>query len=161
MPKRSAGLLIFRETSNGTEVMLVHPGGPFWAKKDAGAWSIPKGELAADEEPLAAARREFTEETGFTPEGEMIPLQPLRQPSGKVVHAWAMKGDFEPARLRSNTFTMEWPPRSGQQQEFPEIDHVAWFTLGAARSKIVKGQVGFLDQLEAMLGPAPEAAGSM
>ena len=148
MPKQSAGLLLFRETGGQLEVLLVHPGGPFWAKKDAGAWSIPKGEFEKDEDPLAAAMREFEEETGCTVAGEAIPLKPLRQPGGKVVYAWAMKADFDPAHLRSNTFTMEWPPKSGNHKEFPEIDRAAWFSLEDAGHKILKGQSGFLAQLQ-------------
>ena len=151
MPKRSAGLLVYREASDGIEVFLVHPGGPLWAKKDDGAWSIPKGELEPDEDPLAAARREFTEETGFAPSGEMLPLTPLRQPSSKFVYAWAVRGDFDPAALRSGTFSMEWPPKSGRHASFPEVDRAAWFRLDAARQKILKGQTGFLDELETKL----------
>jgi predicted NUDIX family NTP pyrophosphohydrolase len=151
MPKRSAGLLLFRETSGMLEVLLVHPGGPFWAKRDEGAWSIPKGEFEDGEDPLHAARREFEEETGFKARGDVIPLEPLRQPGGKVVHAWAMRKDLNPSGLRSNTFTMEWPPKSGRRQEFPEVDRAAWFPVGHARMKILKGQAGFLDQLETMI----------
>jgi predicted NUDIX family NTP pyrophosphohydrolase len=145
--KKSSGLLLYREVSGPLEVLLVHPGGPFWAKKDEGAWSIPKGELEADEDPLSAAKREFTEETGFTPEGETIRLEPIRQASGKLVYAWALEADFDPAGLKSNNFSLEWPPKSGRHQEFPEVDRAAWFTLDEARQKISKGQVGFLDQL--------------
>ncbi len=149
MPKKSAGLLIFRQVSGYLEVLLVHPGGPFWAKKDEGAWSIPKGLLEEGEEPQAAAKREFVEETGFVPEGEMIPLEPLLQPSGKLVYAWAMRGNFDPALLKSNTFSMEWPTKSGQKADFPEVDRADWFCLDEARKKISKGQLGFLDQLQA------------
>lgn len=152
MAKKSAGLLLFRETSGRLEVLLVHPGGPFWAKKDEGAWSIPKGEFEDDEDPLVAARREFEEETGFTSAGDVIPLEPGRQRGGKVIHAWAMKRDLDPAALKSNTFSMEWPPKSGRQQEFPEIDQAAWFTIESARRKILKGPLGFLTQLEDKLG---------
>jgi predicted NUDIX family NTP pyrophosphohydrolase len=158
MSKRSAGLLVYRESAAGLEVLLVHPGGPFWAKKDDGAWTIPKGLIEEGEDPLAAARREFEEETGVAPpSGEVVPLAPLRQPSGKVVHAWAVHGvDFDPAfdpgRLRSNTFAVEWPPKSGAHKTFPEIDRAAWFPLDAARRKILKGQAGFLDQLTQRLG---------
>ena len=162
MTKKSAGLLLFREVSGRLEVLLVHPGGPFWAKKDEGAWSIPKGEFEDNEEPLAAARREFEEETGFTPDGEMVPLKPLRQPSGKLVYAWAMKGDLDPAGLRSNPFLLEWPRKSGQYREFPEIDRAAWFTIEAAGRKILKGQAAFLVQLQEKLGnprPLPEEGG--
>jgi predicted NUDIX family NTP pyrophosphohydrolase len=147
MSKKSAGLLIFRETVAGVEVLLVHPGGPFWARKDDGSWSIPKGEFADDEEPLAAAKREFEEEMGTPPVGDFIPLDPVRQPSGKLVLAWAVRSDFDPSSLRSNTFSMEWPPKSGRQQEFPEVDRAAWFEVESARPKILKGQVPFLDQL--------------
>jgi predicted NUDIX family NTP pyrophosphohydrolase len=146
--RRSAGLLLFREAGEGLEVFLVHPGGPFWARKGDGAWSIPKGEFDEGEDPLAAARREFEEETGVVVAGDMIPLEPIRQPGGKLVYAWAIRGDVNPADLKSNTFLMEWPPKSGRQQEFPEIDRGAWFAIPTARQKILKGQVGFLDQLE-------------
>ena len=133
MSKKSAGLLLFRETIAGVEVLLVHPGGPFWARKDDGSWSIPKGEFADDEEPLAAAKREFEEEVGAPPAGDFVPLDPVRQPSGKLVLAWAVRSDFDPSKLTSNTFSVEWPPRSGRQQEFPEVDRAAWF--GTFRSK--------------------------
>ncbi|MFN3565544.1 MAG: NUDIX domain-containing protein, partial [Burkholderiaceae bacterium] len=142
---------LYRESRGAIEVLLVHPGGPLWARKDAGAWSIPKGEFDADEEPLAAARREFEEETGQVVTGEFTALQPVRQRSGKIVHAWAVRADFDPARLRSNPFTMQWPPKSGQSREFPEVDRAAWFTLGEARAKIQPGQRPVLDQLEALL----------
>lgn len=158
MSKKSAGLLLFREVAGHLQVLLVHPGGPFWAKKDEGAWSIPKGEFEEDEDPLAAAKREFEEETGFAPTGEVIPLEPLRQPSGKLVYAWAMRGNFDPAQLKSNTFSMEWPPKSGRQQEFPEIDRAAWHSVEAARHKILKGQVAFLLQLQEKLGARREPA---
>jgi predicted NUDIX family NTP pyrophosphohydrolase len=141
--------LLFRETLGHIEVLLVHPGGPFWAKKDEGSWSIPKGGLEENEDPLTAAMREFEEETGFAVAGSPIPLEPLRQPSGKVVYAWAMKGDLDPARLTiSNTFSMEWPPKSGRQQEFPEVERAEWFTIESAMQKILKGQAGFLTQLQ-------------
>ena len=152
MPKESAGLLVFRRTSGGLEVLLAHPGGPFWAKKDEGAWSIPKGELAAGEDPLAAALREFEEETGVIIAGTPLALQPVRQPSGKIIRAWALEGDLDPATVKSNTFSLEWPPRSGQQQEFPEIDRVAWLPVEEARRKIVPGQVPLLEQLALQLG---------
>jgi predicted NUDIX family NTP pyrophosphohydrolase len=145
--KKSAGLLLFRETTIGLEVLLAHPGGPFWAKKDDGSWSIPKGEFGDSEEPLAAAKREFEEEMGVPPAGDFIPLESLKQPSGKLVFAWALRSDFDPSRLKSNMFSMEWPPGSGRQQEFPEVDKAAWFGVEAARLKISKGQAGFLDQL--------------
>ena len=152
MPKESAGLLAFRRTPGGLEVLLAHPGGPFWAKKDEGAWSIPKGELAAGEDPLAAALREFEEETGVIIAGTPLPLQPVRQPSGKIIRAWALEGDLDPATVKSNTFSLEWPPRSGRQQEFPEIDRVAWLPVEEARRKIVPGQVPLLEQLALQLG---------
>ncbi|PYP37171.1 MAG: NUDIX hydrolase, partial [Gemmatimonadetes bacterium] len=129
---------------DGLEVYLVHPGGPFWAHKDDGVWSIPKGEFGPDEDPLAAAQREFTEETGFTAAGDFVPLTPLKQPSGKVVHAWAVEGDCDPALVRSNTFEFK-------GRDYPEIDRAAWFGLAEARKKILRGQVGFLDELDAQL----------
>jgi len=163
MPKKSAGLLPFREVDGRLEVLLVHPGGPFWAKKDEGAWSIAKGEFEGDEDPLTAARREFEEETGFIPGDEVIPLDPLRQPGGKIVHAWAVKtgkDDFDPAKLKSNLFSMEWPPKSGQHREFPEVDRAAWFTIEEAGKKILKGQARFLQELRDKLrGQAPTHRG--
>lgn len=149
--KQSAGLLLYRQRPGGLEVLLVHPGGPFWAGKDEGAWSIPKGEYGRDEDPLAAAYREFNEETGGAAAGAAIPLGPLKQPSGKIITAFALEGDCDAGAIRSNTFTLEWPPRSGRQQEFPEVDRAAWFPLDAARRKIIKGQVGFLDALQQKL----------
>jgi predicted NUDIX family NTP pyrophosphohydrolase len=154
--KKSAGVLLFREANGRREVLLVHPGGPFWAKKDAGAWSIPKGEIGEGEDPLAAARREFEEETGARPTGEAVALEPRRQPGGKLVYAWAVRGDLDPAAVKSNTFSMEWPPRSGRRQEFPEIDRAAWFTLDEARGKILKGQAPFLDDLERVAARAAD-----
>jgi predicted NUDIX family NTP pyrophosphohydrolase len=151
--KRSAGLLLFRRRPSGCEVFLVHPGGPFWQSKDLGAWSIPKGELAPGEDPLDAARREFIEETGIEMSGEFVPLAPIRQPGGKTIDAWAVEGECDPAAIRSNTFGTEWPPRSGRVQQFPEVDRAAWFTIDEARSRIIKGQRGFLDQLRQLLGP--------
>lgn len=145
MKKTSAGILLYR--NDPREVFLVHPGGPFWAKKDLGAWSLPKGEFSEGEDPLAAARREFAEETGFPIDGSFRPLQPLKQPSGKVIYAWAVEGDCDAAAVKSNLFTMEWPPRSGRMQQFPEVDRAAWFPLAEARQRIIKGQLGFLDQL--------------
>ena len=148
----SAGVLLYRPGTDGVEVLLGHMGGPFWARKDDRAWSIPKGEYGDDEDPLAAARREFAEETGSAPpDGEALTLGEVRQSGGKRVVAWALEGDLDPATVRSNTFVMEWPPRSGRQQEFPEIDRAAWFGLDAARSKVVKGQVPLLDALEQKL----------
>lgn len=144
--KTSAGILLYRHRDE-LEVFLVHPGGPFWAKKDLGAWSLPKGEVEEGEDPLAAALREFGEETGFAVDGELRPLRPLRQSSGKTILAWAVEGDCDPAKLRSGLFSMEWPPRSGKRQEFPEVDRGAWFTLPEARRRIVPGQAPFLDEL--------------
>ena len=152
MAKKSAGLLLFRRGGEGCEVLLVHPGGPFWAKKEDGAWSIPKGEFEDGEEPLSAARREFEEETGARPDGDFLPLTPLKQAGGKTVHAWAIQADFDPAALRSNTFSIEWPPRSGKHRDFPEVDRAAWFTLPEACRKILPGQAGFLDQLAEIAG---------
>jgi predicted NUDIX family NTP pyrophosphohydrolase len=151
MPKHSAGLLMYRRRGGVLEVFLVHPGGPFWAKKDLGAWSLPKGEYTVGEDALAAARREFTEETGFQAEGDFIPLTPLKQPGGKLIQAWAFAGDCDPGAVRSNTFTLEWPPRSGRREEFPEIDRAGWFTLEEAKVKIIPGQAGFLEELEEIL----------
>lgn len=150
MSKKSAGLMLFRQGGQGLEVFLVHPGGPFWAKKDDGAWSIPKGEFSDEEDPIAAAKREFEEETGSQPAGEFIPLKPLKQPGGKLVYAWAVRSDFDLASLKSNMFSLEWPPRSGRTQEFPEVDRAAWFGVESARRKILKGQVGFLNQIIAL-----------
>jgi len=151
LTKKSAGLLLFRQVAGAIEVLLVHPGGPFWARKDQGAWSIPKGEFSEHEDPFHAALREFKEEIGEAVTGAFVELQPQRQAGGKIVYAWAVRSEFEPARLRSNTFSMEWPPRSGRHQVFPEIDRAAWFGLDLARVKILRGQVGFLDELESKL----------
>ncbi|HVM81444.1 MAG TPA: NUDIX domain-containing protein [Stellaceae bacterium] len=151
MRKQSAGLLLYRIRGDALEVFLVHPGGPFWAKKDIGAWGIPKGEAEPDEDLLAVARREFEEETGCVPDGHLRALTPVRQPSGKIIHAWAVEGDCDPDRIASNTFSLEWPPKSGRMREFPEIDRAGWFDLTAARRKIIKGQLGLLDQLERSL----------
>jgi predicted NUDIX family NTP pyrophosphohydrolase len=158
MAKRSAGILLFRRRGRRLQVFLVHPGGPFWAKKDSGAWSIPKGEYVEGTDPLETARREFEEETGVSPKGQLIPLTELRQPSGKVVKAWALEGDCDPGELRSNVFSMEWPPKSGRVREFPEVDRGDWFAMDVARVKLLKGQVGFLDQLESALGERPSVA---
>ena len=149
MPKRSAGLLMYRRSGGAVEVLLVHPGGPFWTKKDAGAWSIPKGEYADGEEPLAAATREFHEETGLVAAGPYMPLTPVRQQGGKVVQAWAFEGDCQPESLKSTTFSLEWPPRSGRRQEFPEVDRAGWFSFDEAKRKIVPGQVALLAELAA------------
>lgn len=147
MPKLSAGLLMYRRRSGGLEVFLVHPGGPFWVKKDLGAWSIPKGEYAEGEEPLAAARREFQEETGFRADGSFVELGAVKQAGGKVVRAWAVEGDCNPAALNSNVFEMEWPPRSGRKAEFPEVDRAGWFSMVDARERILMGQIPLLDAL--------------
>jgi len=157
MPKKSAGLLLFRRNSDAQlEVLLVHPGGPFWRNKDEGGWTVPKGEFADDEDALAAARREFKEETGSdSPVGDYVPLQPIKQAGGKIVHAWAIEADFDPAGLQSNTFLTEWPPRSGRMQEFPEVDRAEWFTEDAAKRKILSGQLPLIDQLIAMVRTPP------
>jgi predicted NUDIX family NTP pyrophosphohydrolase len=145
--KRSAGLLLYRRKAKGFEVFLVHPGGPFWRKKDDGAWTIPKGLIELDEEPLAAARREFSEETGFEPEGEFNELGAFKQPGGKLVAVWAVDGDCDPAKLTSNEFEMEWPPRSGKRARFPEVDRGGWFSIDEARDKMLIGQRPILDAL--------------
>jgi predicted NUDIX family NTP pyrophosphohydrolase len=150
MPKRSAGLLMYRRRGDRVEVLLAHPGGPFWAKKDLGAWSIPKGELDSDEDPLLAAQREFEEETGVVPAGSFIALGEAKQAGGKIVAAWAVEGDCDVSGLKSNTFSMEWPPRSGRMAEFPEVDRWEWFSLDEAREKILAGQKIFLERLVEM-----------
>jgi predicted NUDIX family NTP pyrophosphohydrolase len=147
MPKKSAGLLLFRRRDSHLEVFLVHPGGPFWRSKDAGVWSIPKGQYEEGEDPLEAAKREFEEETGIQADGEFIALGQAKQSSGKVISAWAFEGDCSPAEVRSNMFSMEWPPKSGREQEFPEVDRADWFSLNEARTRILKGQAVFLDRL--------------
>jgi predicted NUDIX family NTP pyrophosphohydrolase len=144
----SAGILLYRETNGALEVLLAHPGGPFWARKDEGAWTIPKGLVEPGADLLATAQREFTEETGFTATGPFVPLAPVRQTSGKIVHAFACRGDFDPAKLISNMFEIEWPPRSGQRRQFPEVDRAAWFDLATARDKLIAYQRPFLIQLE-------------
>ena len=154
--KQSAGLLYFRERGAGAvEVFLVHPGGPFWARKDDVAWSIPKGEFDEAESPLDAAKREFEEETGIAATGEFEPLAPVRQPSGKIVYAWAARGDFDASELRSNTFTIELPKGSGKLREFPEIDRGEWFPLERARVKLLKGQLPILEELASRLSKLP------
>jgi len=149
--RRSAGLLVYRLRDGAVEVFLVHPGGPFWRNRDDGAWSLPKGEYAEDEDPLAAAVREFGEETGMTITGEFQPLQPVRQAGGKSVTAWAIAGDFDAGAIRSNSFTMEWPPKSGSMRAFPEVDRAAWFSLDQAQSKLLAGQRPLLDELAALV----------
>src|SRR6185436_8980708 len=141
--KKSAGILLYR-TSPRTQVLLVHPGGPYWAKKDAGAWTIPKGEIDENEEPLVAARRELREETGVDAPGEALALTPIRQKAGKLVHAWAVEGDCDADAITSNAFSMEWPPKSGQQREFPEVDRAAWLSFDEARAKIIAAQAPLL-----------------
>jgi predicted NUDIX family NTP pyrophosphohydrolase len=153
--QRSAGILLFRRSGEETEFLLVHPGGPFWAKKDAGAWSIPKGQIEDEEEPRACAIRELEEELGKAPALDperLIELGSIRQRAGKVVEAWAAEADFDPTSLASNTFAMEWPPRSGKQQEFPEVDRAAWFGLEQAREKVLPAQAEFLDRLLERIG---------
>lgn len=152
MPKISAGLLPYRRRDGRLEVFLVHPGGPFWAKKDEHAWSVPKGEADPGEDLLAAAHREFAEETGLACDGPALALTPVRQRGGKTVHAWAVEAELDPDQVRSNTFELEWPPRSGRLQDFPEVDRAAWLGLAEARRKIHKGQVELLDELAAQLG---------
>jgi len=143
---------LYRLSDDGPEVFLVHPGGPFWAKKDEGAWSVPKGLFEEGENPLDAARREFREETGYDITGNFMELTPLRQPSGKVVYVWAVEGNIDATSIKSNMFSMEWPPKSGKEQEFPEVDKGGWFTMAQAREKLLPGQRGFLDQLQDHLG---------
>ena len=150
MPRLSAGLLMYRIRDGIIQVLLAHPGGPFFQSKDEGAWSIPKGEPDADEDLFLTAQREFEEETGLKPCGPFIPLKPIKQKGGKVVHAWAFQGDCHPTAITCNTFTMEWPPRSGKQMEFPEIDRAEFFDLATARKKIKSGQESFLDELEVL-----------
>jgi predicted NUDIX family NTP pyrophosphohydrolase len=151
--KLSAGLLVYRSTNDRLEVLLVHPGGPYWARRDDGAWSVPKGEYEADEDPLQVAMREFREELGLDPPSDRPPvfLGESRQPSGKRVSVWALSGDIDVRVVHSNTFTMEWPPRSGRKEEFPEVDRAAWFEEAAARRKILPGQVPFIDRLVELL----------
>lgn len=151
MPKRSAGVLLFRRLESVLEVFLVHPGGPFWAKKDLGAWSIPKGEFELDESALDAARREFTEETGFEVDGNFIDLGTVRQASGKLVSVWAVEGDCDPAMLVSNHCEIEWPPRTGRMISIPEVDRGAWYRVDEARERIFAGQAPFLDALAGKL----------
>lgn len=149
MRKQSAGILLYRKNVNTLQVFLVHPGGPFFVNKDDGSWSVPKGEFLDDEDPLEAAKREFEEETGKVINGKFIALNPVTQKGGKTVQAWAVEGDIDPAIIKSNHFEIEWPPRSGKQKTFPEIDRAAWFDLDVARVKINPAQAVFIDELEA------------
>jgi predicted NUDIX family NTP pyrophosphohydrolase len=155
VPKRSAGLLMYRRRGGALELLLVHPGGPFWAKKDDGAWSIPKGEYDDGEAPLAAAKREFAEEVGAVPDGDFIDLGDVTQAGRKVVRAFAVEGDFDVARLQSDTFEIEWPPKSGRKQSFPEVDRAGWFAPDEARRKILAGQRPFIERLLERLGKSP------
>jgi predicted NUDIX family NTP pyrophosphohydrolase len=148
---KSAGIVLYRRGSDGLEVLLGLPGGPYWKGRDHGAWTIPKGEIGEDEDPFAAALREFREETGFDAHGPALALTPLRQPSRKWVHAWAVEGDCDVTCSTSNTFNMEWPPRSGRMQDFPELDRIAWFPIAEAGRRILRGQAPFLDELRAKL----------
>jgi predicted NUDIX family NTP pyrophosphohydrolase len=158
--RRTAGILMYRKPASGLEVFLVHPGGPFWKNKDAGAWSIPKGLLDEGEDPLACARREFQEETGFAVDGDFVPLGTFRQPSGKEVLAWAVEGNCDAARVKSNLFELEWPPRSGRMQSFPEVDRGGWFSPDEAREKMLAGQRPILEWLLEMCDkPGPRKPG--
>jgi predicted NUDIX family NTP pyrophosphohydrolase len=152
MPKRSAGILMYRRTADAIEVLLAHPGGPFWARKDLGAWSIPKGEYSESEDPLVVAVREFEEETGMRPHGDFLPLGKLVQPGGKTVTTFAVEGNLDPAMLKSNMFELEWPPRSKQRKSFPEVDRAGWFAPTAARQKILPGQRELIGRLLELLG---------
>lgn len=153
VPRKSAGILMYRLRGGELQVLLVHPGGPYWARKDSGAWSIPKGEYAESEDPLTAAQRELVEETGFSVGPPFLPLTPVKQAGGKEVVAWAAQGDCDPGTLRSNVFSMEWPPRSGRQAEFPEVDRAQWWSIPEAMEKILPGQRPLLQQLADLLGP--------
>src|SRR3954471_24427309 len=154
---QSAGLLLFRRRDGDIHILLAHPGGPFWRRKDHGAWTIPKGLVSSGEPPVSAAQREFVEETGDHRRGELAPLGAAMQPGGKVVHVWAVQGEWDPAELQSNVFEMEWPPRSGRRRSFPEIDRAAWFSIADARLKILKGQAVFIDRLLEAVGQAQES----
>lgn len=151
MRKKAAGILLYRQTGSSVEVLLIHPGGPFWAKKDEGSWSIPKGEISENEDPLMAAQREFQEETGFSVQGPFISIGSVKQSSGKVVQAWACAGNVDASAIQSNNFNLEWPPHSGKYQDFPEADRAEWFSLTEARKKILKVQLPFLENLEQLL----------
>jgi predicted NUDIX family NTP pyrophosphohydrolase len=156
MAKKSAGLVMYRFRSSKLEVFLVHPGGPFRSKKVDGAWSIPKGEYREDENPFEVAKREFKEETGYEVDGNFIPLLPIKQSGKKIITAWAVEGDCDASQIKSNTFTIEWPPRSGKQCEFPEVDKAGWFSVNIAIRKLLQGQVGFMKQLCEKLGNNPD-----
>jgi predicted NUDIX family NTP pyrophosphohydrolase len=147
MPKKSAGLLVYRERPGKLELFLIHPGGPFWARKDAGSWSIPKGEFT-DEDPLEAAKREFLEETGFELSGNFQPLTPFRQAGGKTVYAWAVEADVDAEAVKSNLFSIEWPKGSGKMREFPEVDRAGWFSFEEAKRKILKSQISCIEELQ-------------
>ncbi len=157
--RASAGVLLYRDGPEGTEVFLVHPGGPFWARKDAGAWSIPKGEYRAGEDPLRAAQREFQEETGVAAQGPFVALRPVVQSGGKLVTAWAARGDLDPTQLKSNTFLLEWPPKSGVQREFPEVDRGGWFSLAEARVRLLASQHPLLEELARLLDTGDHSRG--
>ena len=160
MAKQSAGILLYRRRNDDLEVFLVHPGGPFWVNKDDHAWSVPKGEPLPDEDLLEAAKREFEEETGFTVNGSFLDLGTSKQPGGKYVHVWAIEGDCDPADVKSNPFSMEWPPKSGKTQSFPEIDRAAWFRHKTAKEKLHKGQVQFVDRLLERIGEGGQGEGA-
>lgn len=152
MPKQAAGILLYRRGRAGLEVLLAHPGGPLWARKDAAAWTLPKGQFTEGELPLDAAKREFEEEMGTAPAGDFQPIGTVKLSSGKLVHAWAAESDFDVSTVKSNLFSIEWPPKSGRLGEFPEVDRAGWFSIEEARVKILKGQAPFLERLLAMLG---------
>jgi len=152
MTKKSAGILMYRFREGKLQVFLVHPGGPFWARKDRAAWSIPKGEIDESEDPLEAAKREFQEETGMPVTGDFINLGEVKQPGRKIIYVWAVEGDCDPAAIKSNTFEMQWPPKSGKYKSFPEVDRAGWFSLGEAREKLHKGQIVLVDRLAEKLG---------
>lgn len=157
MAKLSAGIVLYRLRGGALEIFLVHPGGPFWKNKDLGSWSIPKGEYEPDEDALSVAQREFEEEIGCAiPAGNLVPLGEIRQPSGKVVSAWALEGDCAAEPIHSNTFTLEWPPKSGRLEEFPEVDRAGWFAYHAANEKVLPGQRGFLEKVALLVGYTPE-----
>jgi predicted NUDIX family NTP pyrophosphohydrolase len=151
LPKQAAGILLYRRSPRGLEVLLAHPGGPLWARKDLGAWTIPKGQFGSDESALEAAKREFAEEMGSPALGDFVALGTIRQPSGKIVHAFTAESDFDVSRVQSNSFTLEWPPRSGKHGQFPEVDRAEWFSIEEARKRILKGQEPFVDRLLALL----------